>query len=273
MRIGGHLLSSEPLATADELGVDLIQIHVSSPRTWKAPRPRPDAADLARSGRVVAVHAPYLCNPASGDPTVRERSRVLLQQTLDAAAEVGAHGVVVHAGQAGAGGTIDAAIARWVDLLPRLDSDVPLLVENIASGRASVGRHLDSIAALFAALRDCHASVRLGACLDTAHAFAADPAAARDPGTWVAKFAAATGGVDLVHVNDSAAPAGSGRDRHANLGAGLMGLTVIAEMLGAAGASAAVLETPGYDDRRTQDLEILRYLVATAPRRADARPS
>jgi hypothetical protein len=42
-----------------------------------------------------------------------------------------------------------------------------------------------------------------------------------------------------------------------------MGLAAIADMLAASGAPAAVLETPGYDDRRAQDVEILRYLLAT----------
>jgi deoxyribonuclease-4 len=265
VRLGGHLPSKDPLRVADELGLDVIQIHVSSPRTWQAPRPRADAAELAASGRIVAVHAPYLCNPASRDATVRERTRVLLQQTCDAATQVGAGGVVVHAGQAGAHGSVDAAIERWIDMVGRLDTDVPLLIENTASGQASVGRHIASIARLFDALRGAGASVRVGACLDTAHAFAGDAAAAKDPTGWVQAFAAATGGVDLLHVNDSAAPPGSGRDRHANLGAGEMGLATIAAMLGAAGAPAAVLETPGYDDERRRDLEILRYLVATAP--------
>lgn len=266
MRIGGHLPSRDPLGTADGLGIDVIQIHVSSPRTWQAPRPRPDADELATSGRLVAVHAPYLCNPASSDPQVRDRSAALLQQTIDAAAEVGAGGVVVHAGQAGADGRIADGIRRWAELLPRLRGTLPLLIENTASGRASVGRHLDSIAALFEALRGCDAEVGIGACLDTAHAYAADPAAEKDPAGWVEQFAAATGGVDLIHVNDSAVQAGSGRDRHANLGAGVMGLATITEMIAASGAPAAVLETPGYDERRAQDVEILRYLLATGRR-------
>lgn len=261
MRIGGHLPSRDPLQKADELGLDVVQIHVSSPRTWTAPTPRADAAALRASGRVVAVHAPYLCNPASADPVVRDRTEVLLQQTIDAAVAVGAQGVVVHAGQAGVSGTVADGIRRWMRLLPRLHGDVPLLIENTASGQASVGRHLDSIADLFVALRSCERTMRIGACLDTAHAYAADPAAGNDPGGWVEQFMVVTGGVDLVHVNDSKAPTGSGRDRHANLGAGVMGLATLAEMIGAADAPAAVLETPGYDDRRAQDAEILRYLV------------
>lgn len=263
MRIGSHVPSADPLGTADRLGTDVVQIHVSSPRTWKGPKPRADAADLATSGRLVAIHAPYLCNPASADPQVRQRTAVLLQQTIDVAAEVGAGGVVVHAGQAGAGSTVHEGIGRWGELLGRLRGDVPLLVENTASGRASLGRHLDSVTALFSALRSTESAMRIGACLDTAHAFAADEASVKDPAGWVERFAAATGGIDLVHANDSAAPAGSGRDRHANLGAGRMGLDVIADMLAASGAPAAVIETPGDDARRAQDLEILRFLLAS----------
>lgn len=261
MRIGGHLPSKNPLEAADGLGIDVVQIHVSSPRTWQAPRPRGDAAELARSGRVVAVHAPYLCNPASADPVVRKRTALLLQQTIDVAAAIAAAGVVVHAGQAGVDGTVDEGIARWMELLPSLRGETPLLIENTASGQASVGRHLDSVAALFAAVRSTPSTMRIGACLDTAHAYAADPAAEKDPVGWVEEFIAVTGGIDLLHVNDCAAPAGSGRDRHANLGAGRMGLATLGDMIAAAHAPAAVLETPGHDDRRAQDVEIVRYLV------------
>ncbi|CAN5919351.1 deoxyribonuclease IV [soil metagenome] len=263
MRIGGHLPSHDPLGTADGLGMDVIQIHVSSPRTWKAPLVRADADVLAASGRVAAVHASYLCNPASADAQVRERTAVLLQQTIDAATAVGAGGVVVHAGQAGVGGTVAECVGRWVELLPRLHGDVPLLIENTASGQASVGRHLDGIAALFDALRSHEHTMRIGACLDTAHAFAADPVTEKDPAGWVERFVAATGGIDLVHVNDSAAAAGSGRDRHANLGAGAMGLETIAEMLGAARAPAAVLETPGYDESRGEEIGGSGFLLTT----------
>lgn len=264
MRLGAHLPSRGPLTAADHLGLDVVQLHLSSPRMWRDPAPRDDADDLRRSGRIVSVHAPYLCNPASADPQVRARTAALLQATLDAAATVGAGGVVVHAGSAGVGGAIDHAIARWSDLLSNLHGRVPLWIENTASGQASVGRHLDTVARLFDTVRDQRdRGVEIGACLDTAHAFAADAAAADKPDEWVHRFREATGGIDLVHVNDSAAPAGSGRDRHANLGAGAMGLARLAEMIAAAQAPVAVLETPGDEDRRAQDVEILRYLIGT----------
>lgn len=261
MRIGGHLPTDRPLERADELGIEVLQLHLSSPRTWKPPVPRVDAEELAASGRVAAVHAPYLCNPASGDPQVRQRTREMLQATLDAAPSVAAAGVVVHAGHATSGGTVEVAIERWLELLGALSSQVPVWIENTASGSAAPGRHLQDVARLAAALAEAEADVEVGWCLDTAHAFAGDPTCADDPSGWVAAFAEAVGGVDLLHVNDSAVGAGAGRDRHANLGAGLMTLGVLADMIAASGAPVAILETPGYDDRRAQDVEILRFLV------------
>lgn len=271
MRLGGHVPATAPLQTADAVGLDVIQLHLSSPRMWRPPRPRDDAAALAASGRVAAVHAPYLCNPASADPEVRARSTALLRATREAAASVGAGGVVVHAGHAGAGETHAHAIARWRTCLAEVVGDpdgddgdgLPrVLIEHTASGRMPAGRRLGELTTLVRALRDV---ADVGVCLDTAHAFAGDPDAADDPVGWIDRLADALGGIDVVHVNDSAAPAGSGQDRHANLGAGRMGLTWLSTMLRAVRAVApgapALLETPGYDERRAQDAEILRFLL------------
>ena len=267
MRLGGHLPSATPLATADEVGADAIQIHLSSPRTWAPPRRRDDAEALARSGRLVAVHAPYLINPASPDPVVRDRSHGLLQATLDEAARCGAGAVVVHAGSAGADGTVDEGIARWVEAWPRLATDLPLLLENTASGVASPGRHLEDVARLFDALDAVPGGPPRGACLDTAHAFAGDPSCADDPGAWAARFAEVTGGVPVAHVNGSAVPAGAGRDRHANLGDGHLPLEAIRAMLAAVRPDAALLETPGYGETRRRDLGVLAFVAEVLDRR------
>ncbi|MEE8601296.1 TIM barrel protein [Euzebya tangerina] len=260
MRLGGHLPSRDVLTTADSLGVDVVQLHLTSPRVWAHPRPRADAEELRDSNRVAAVHAPYLINPASPDPVVRERSLGLMNATIAQAARCGAGGVVVHAGSAGPKGTIEQAIERWLDVWPLLDTALPILIENTASGTSSPGRHLDSITRLFAALRTVEGPP-LGACLDTAHAWAGDPTCAEDPFGWAEAFRTAAGKVAVAHVNDSAVEAGAGRDRHANLAEGTMGLHTLQALIRGAAPQACLLETPGYDDRRRRDLEILRFLV------------
>lgn len=260
MRLGTSVSAKQPLTDADAVGADLVQIHLSAPRNWKDPVGRDDAAELAASGRVGAVHAPYLVNPASATASVREKSWHCLQVELDACETVAAGGLVVHAGQAGVDGTIDEAIERWVKDVAVLTGDVPLLIENTASGNAAPGRHLDDWIALVEAVR-AEARVPIGVCLDTCHAFAGDPAAAADPTGWVTAVRERLGGIDLLHVNDSAVEAGGGRDNHAALGDGEMG-DALAAMVVASEAPAALLETPGDDDRRRQDLDWLRSLVS-----------
>jgi deoxyribonuclease IV len=256
VQLGSHVPAPAPLVTADRLGMDVVQLHLSAPRQWRDPLPRPDAGDLAASGRVAAAHATYLCNPASATPAVREKSWHALQATLDAAATVGAGGVVVHAGQAGPEGSVDEAVERWLEGVGALTGDVPLLIENTASGQAAPGRALDDLVRLVTAVREV-ARVPVGVCLDTCHAFAGDPDAAADPAGWTAALRDALGGIDLLHVNDSEVPAGAGRDRHARLGTGLMGLETLAAFVTNADAPAALLETPGDDDERRHDLAVL----------------
>lgn len=264
MLLGCHVPAADPFGGAERVGADVIQLHLSAPRQWRAPKRREDAASLLEAGIVVGVHAPYLCNPASADPVVRERTATVLQQTLDEAERVGGAGVIVHAGHAAGGGDLDDAVQRWLEVAGRLHSGVPLLVENMASGAVSPGRHLGDLERLFAALHAADLDVPIAGCLDTCHAFAGDADAAADPVGWVERFAAAAGRLALVHVNDSAVGAGAGRDRHTNLGDGEMGLDVLGAMVRTAdrvGAPAAVLETPSDDGGHERDLVTLRGLL------------
>lgn len=266
MLVGASVPSRDPLPTADDRGADVVQVHLSAPRNWRPPRRRGDADDLAASGRVVSAHAPYLCNPASGDEQVRLRTTQSLQATLDEAERCGVGGVVVHAGHAAGGGSMADALARWADVADQLASSVPVWIENTASGTTAPGRSVAGLGALLDRLRstDAVASGRLavGTCLDTCHAWAGDPACAADPAGYVRAIADACGGVDLLHVNDSRDQAGAGRDRHANLGAGRMGEDVLAAMVRAAadlGVVAALVETPSEDGGQDHDLALMRH--------------
>ncbi len=265
MRLGASVPSKDPLAAADLVGADVVQIHLSAPRVWKAPIGRKDAEAIKASGRVVAAHAPYLCNPASGNPEVRQKTAINLQATLDEAARCGIDGVVVHAGHAAGGGDMDDALARWVEVARTLTSDVPLLIENTASGETAPGRHLDNIVRLFDVLRGEDLAVRIGSCFDTCHAWAGDPAAGEDPVGYVKAFAEAAGGIDLLHVNGSRDVAGAGRDRHTNLDLGEMPMDTARAMVTTAaevGCPALVVETPSEDGGQQRDLELLATWLA-----------
>ncbi|MBY5161813.1 TIM barrel protein [Salsipaludibacter albus] len=272
MLVGASVPSRDPLAAADARGADVVQVHLSAPRNWRAPRRREDAAALAASGRVVAAHAPYLCNPASADAAVRDRTTASLQASLDEAERCGVRGVVVHAGHAAGGGSMADALDRWVGVVERLASPVPLWIENTASGATAPGRRAEDFGALLTRLRStdvvARGSLSVGAVVDTCHAWAGDPACAEDPGGWLRAVSVGTGGIDLLHVNDSRDPAGAGRDRHTNLGAGEMGTDVLATMVRTAaelGVPAALVETPSEDGGQERDLALLRTWLGQGP--------
>ncbi len=249
--VGAHIPPTQPLKAAEELGVDCFQIFLSDPQGWKKPPPRADATELRASPLPLYVHAPYLINVCSPRNNVRHGSRKILQQTCDAAAEVGAAAVIVHAGHAEDG--IAEGIGRWPRTLERLESEVPVLIENTAGGENAVARRFDALARLWEAIEASEPDVEVGFCFDTCHAHAAG----EDLHDAVERVLAIVGRIDLLHANDSRDPPGTGADRHANLGAGEIGTEQLRQMIAAAGPPV-VVETPGGADEMRADLEFVR---------------
>jgi deoxyribonuclease-4 len=249
--VGAHVAPEQPLATATEVGADSVQIFLSDPQGWQKPDPRDDAPELRASQVPLYVHAPYLINVCSPKNNVRYGSRKILQQTCEAAADVGATAVIVHAGHAEDG--IQEGVSRWVRSLEMLKSDVPVLIENTAGGDNAVARRFDALARLWDAIGEMDTAFELGFCFDTCHAHAAG----EELSDAVERVLAIVGKIDLLHVNDSRDPAGTGADRHANLGKGEIGTETLEAMIRAAGPPA-IVETPGDLDDMRADIEFVR---------------
>ena len=96
MEIGAHVPSADPLGEAAQRNADIVQVFLSNPQQWKAPKERDDAAELAGADVGIYVHAPYLINVVSPNNRVRIPSRKSLQQTCEAAASVGARKQACH---------------------------------------------------------------------------------------------------------------------------------------------------------------------------------
>ena len=246
MLIGSHVSPKDPLAAAAAEGADLVQIFLGNPQSWKKPKPRDDAAQLKASSMPLYVHAPYLINVASANNRVRIPSRKILQDTCDAAAEIGASAVIVHGGHAD-DNDIDAGCERWRKAMERLETDVPVYLENTAGGDHAMARHFDTIARLWEDIGDSG----IGFCLDTCHAWAAGEALIDA----VDRIKRITGRIDLLHCNDSRDAAGSGADRHANLGKGQIDPELLVAVVKAAGAPV-ICETA--DEGRKDDIAFLR---------------
>lgn len=234
MIIGAHVPDEDPLQEASGVGAECVQLFVGPPQSWKKPPPRDDAEVLKASDVPVYVHAPYLINVASPNNRVRIPSRKILDQTLEAAAAIGAVGVIVHGGHAEDG--VEEGFGRWRTVFDRLESDMPVLIENTAGGTNAMTRYVENIARLWERLD----GFEVGFCFDTCHAHAAG----EDLDTVVERVLAATGRIDLVHANSSRDKHGSGADRHSNFHEGQIDKKVLLEMVRAAGEVPVICETP-----------------------------
>jgi len=120
----------------------------------------------------------------------------------------------------------ELSAARLDEGLTRSETTkVMLLLENTAGQGTTLGASLDELAGILAASK--HAE-RLGVCFDTAHAHAAGYDLVTPEG-YAATFARLEALIGLsrlrvFHVNDTAAPRGSRKDRHEHIGRGLIGL-------------------------------------------------
>ncbi len=234
MILGAHTVGNDALREAASVEAECVQIFLGDPQSWRKPPPRPDADRLRRSHIPVYVHAPYLINVASPNNRIRIPSRKILLQTLEAAREIAAAGVIVHGGHAEDG--VERGFQRWRKVFEELKGAVPLLIENTAGGPNAMARKIDVLAELWRHLEE----FAPGFCFDTCHAHASG----EDLADVVERVRKATGRIDVVHANSSRDAAGSGRDRHANFAGGQMDPAALWAMVHAAGAPTVICETP-----------------------------
>jgi deoxyribonuclease IV len=273
VEFGAHVSSSGGIHTAvdriEGVGGDCVQLFTQSPRMWRPTNHTPDAIEKFRARREeagiggVVCHALYLCNIATPDDTVYEKSIATMEATVDVATAIGADGVIFHVGshlRSGVEAGLDRAATGIARILERCDGDTWLLMENSAGTGDTVGRSLDELEVLFERLGG---HPRLGLCLDSCHLFASGYDVG-DPEVVEALVLDLDERIGLdrvraLHVNDSATPLGSNRDRHANVLEGELG-----ERLGAFLAHpafqglSAYLETSAVDKPETAATEIAK---------------
>jgi deoxyribonuclease-4 len=273
MLIGAHVSTAGGVQNAVERGIerecDAIQVFHQSPRMWRPTNHRPEniaafnEAFAASRLRSTVIHAVYLINTASADPEIREKSLTSLTHALHLGDEIGADGVVLHAGSR-KGDPRDEAIARSGELvgeaLARSDG-CPVLFENTAGTQGPLGSGFEELALLVEA---AGAGDRVGVCLDCCHLFASgyEITAAADLAGVIDDYERMVGldRLQCLHVNDSRVPLGANRDIHANVGQGELGSEGIASFLSEPRFESlpAILETPGPDKRGSDRAEVGR---------------
>lgn len=249
MIVGSHVSPRDPMAEAAARDADAVQIFMSNPQQWKAPIPRDDTEELRASPIGLYVHAPYLLNLASPNNRVRIPSRKALAQAVAAATTIGAKGVIVHGGSVGPDEDQKVGFERWRKALDSFDVMVPVLIENTAGRGNSIMHDLENYRPLWDEIGDYN----VGVCLDTCHAWASGT----DLESAVDVISEITGGIALIHANDSKDQAGSHRDRHANFGEGFIPEELLMGVIKAANTDV-IVETPGLVDGQKADIAWIR---------------
>jgi len=295
LRIGMHTSIAgsylNALESAHKLGCNALQIFSANPRMWvagslrigeleaKAFRERREALGLGP----LVVHANYLINLAAPQPMLRTRSIQAFHDELVRGMALGADFVVVHPGAFG-DSRPEQAVGMAIDSIRQAAKRLPpsglrILVENTAGMGTAVGSRLEEVAEIVGALGGLNA----GACLDTAHLFAAGYDIKSESGLEsTLDLIDTTIGLERVpvfHVNDSKIALGGRVDRHEHIGEGKIGAEAFRRILTHArlGATAAEglpgraflaetpMDDPGDDRRNVAMLWELAGLVEQAP--------
>lgn len=240
--IGAHTIDTGGIAMAarraGSAGMTALQIFSAVPKFYnekvgvkpervKAFHAALDDAGIARTA--VIVHAGYVLNCATPEVEKWERAAAALTRELERSTALGVRGVCFHPGAA-TDKDRDAGVARvataMTQALESVEGETKLLVENSAGAGNTIGRTVEEVAGILAALPKSLRK-RAGYGLDTCHLFASgyDISASQAACTAVLDvFEEACGEPPtFLHLNDSLGALGSNKDRHMLIGEGAIG--------------------------------------------------
>lgn len=275
MLLGAHVSPAggpaNAIARGVERGCTAIQIFNQSPRAWKGRIYTEEEvaayheAMAASPIEAMVIHAIYLINCASEDPEIREKSAAALTLALQAGDQLGATGVVLHAGSAKTG-DVGEAVARAGAVIKEAlaESDTcHLHLENTAGAGGTLGRSFHELAGLIQA---AGGDDRLGLCLDSCHLYASGFDIRTAEGlTQTLDECVELVGVDKIgslHVNDSKTGLGSNVDRHAALGTGELGDDGCAVFLSEPRFEnlPVIFEGPGFGGKQVEPADVRTML-------------
>ena len=246
MRVGVHTSIAGGVENAahraKKLGCDTFQMFSANPRGWKTLDLPPEDCErfheaVARYGlSPVVVHDNYLINLAAEDLAIRKKSRAAFRREIVRAVALGADYLVTHPGSAKAT-TTSKALATCVDSLRKAARGLALngltiLIENTAGQGMALGRTFKEVAEIISgAAKD----LPVGACIDTAHCFAASYPIHTPQGlAETLKQLDSTVGLEnvrVIHANDSKTAFASRADRHQHIGKGWIGVEAFARIV------------------------------------------
>jgi deoxyribonuclease-4 len=277
--LGAHESVGKGLHLAFEriahVGGESLQIFTRNQRQWN-PKPltgteidKFKAARQKHGDMIVASHASYLINLASGQEELQLNSITCFAGELQRCHDLGIPYIVIHPGSHGGDG-VETGLIRFIDCLDeaieRAGSQTMVLLETTAGQGTSLGSRFEELAYI----RDnSRYPEKLGICLDTCHIFAAGYDIRSETAylKTITDFDRLIGlqHLHFFHLNDSKKELGSQIDRHEHIGQGCIGLKGFRNLLNDKrfAAHPMTLETPKGEDLQedVDNLATLRKLL------------
>ncbi len=273
MLFGAHVSTREPFSEAvtraADLGCECMQIFGNAPQRWNPLTIKDEeitkfnALNKIKKISPIVIHGIYLINLASDNPFFYEASIKSLIDDMHKADRIGALGVNFHVGST-KGREFSEVITRVVLAIKNIlaaSAEKPYLtLENSAGAGNIIGDKFEELGKIIKEVD----SPRLKVTVDTAHAFASGYNVATHEGLedMLGEFEKSIGLDKLVclHLNDSAVPWGSQRDRHADIGEGYIGLEAFRRIVNHPKLSKipGIIETPG--NKGKSDIDNLKIL-------------
>ena len=207
----------------------------------------------------IIVHAPYIINLANDNDDAKYNFSInFLIQEVKRCEEIGIKYLVLHPGShVGLG--IEKGIQNIIIALNKVNESndrVIILLETMAGKGSEVGSNLDEIKEIIDGVTD---KSKIGVCLDTCHL--------SDSGYDITDFDKILDELEkkiglsylhCVHVNDSKNVRGARKDRHENIGYGMLGFDNLIKIIYNKRLDniPKILETPWYEDRPLYKEEI-----------------
>lgn len=198
------------------------------------------------------VHAPYIINLANTIKPETYRLAVdFLAQELIRTQRMGSRILILHPGaHVGAGVSAGiASIAQGLNEVLSQPSDVCIALETMAGKGSEIGRSFEDLAAIYEKVRYPE---RLRVCFDTCHVHDAGYDIIHDLDGVLEQFDHYIGKeqIAVFHINDSKNKRGAAKDRHADIGEGLIGFEPLYRLVHHPDFPGVprILETPWYPD-------------------------
>lgn len=179
------------------------------------------------------VHAPYIINLGNSvNEEIFRLGKEQLKLELNRAYAMGSEKLVLHPGSS-VGEEPKKGIARIIEGLDEVICETEnglICLETMAGKGSELGRSIDEMKMIFDGVKD---NSRLRICIDTCHLNDAgyDVAGNFDGIVSEIEEKLGKGVIACAHINDSMNPLGSAKDRHANLGAGTIGLEALRKVI------------------------------------------